>query len=168
MTEAMDKAKLLDKMHGGYDELDALLITFTPEQLTTEGVSGTWSIKDILAHLASWQQRTLQRLDAAARNEAPDVPDIANEEEENQLNERFYSENRELTPAEVLNNYHAAYAALVTAVEQASDEDLFTPGRFAWLGDTVLWETVAGNTYDHIAEHIGAIQNWVENTKQAG
>ena len=168
MTETMDKATLLDKMHKGYDELDALIITFTPEQMTTEGVSETWSIKDILAHLTCWQQRTLDRLAAAAHNEEPRTPNIANDEGENQLNERFYQENRELTPAEVLNNYHAAYQSMVTAVEQATDEDLFSPGRFPWLGDTVLWELVAGNTYEHIAEHIGAIQNWVETTKQAG
>ncbi len=168
MDEAMNKATLLDRMHKGYDELDALLITFTPEQMTTEGVSGTWSIKDILAHLTAWQQRTLDRLDASARNEEPRTPNIANEEEMNQLNERFYQENGERILMDVLADYHAAYKRMVTAVEQATDEDLFSPGRFSWLGETLLWELVAGNTYEHIAEHIGAIQNWLETTKQAG
>lgn len=168
MAESMDKVTLLDNMHKGYDELDALLITFTPEQLTTAGVSGTWSIKDILAHLTSWQQRTLDRLDAAARNEEPRTPNVANDEEMNQLNERFYQENSGRDLAEVLANYHAAYQQMVTVVEQAEDEDLFQTGRFSWLGASPLWELVAGNTYEHIQEHSGAIQNWLETTKQAG
>lgn len=168
MAASMDRVTLLDNMHKGYDELDALLITFTPEQLTTTGVSDTWSIKDILAHLTSWQQRTLDRLDASARNEEPRTPNLANEEEMNQLNERFYQENSERDLAEVLANYHAAYQQMVTAVEQATDEDLFSPGRFSWLSETLLWELIAGNTYEHIQEHIGAIQHWLETPKQAG
>jgi len=168
MAESMDKVTLLDNIHKGYDELDSLLITFTPEQLTTAGVSDTWSIKDILAHLTGWQQRTLDRLDAAAQHTEPRTPNIANDEEMNQLNERFYQENGERPLAEVLADYHAAYQRMVTAVEQAEDADLFQAGRFSWFGDSPLWELVAGNTYEHIQEHIGAIQNWLETTKQAG
>lgn len=168
MAASMDRDTLLDNMHKGYDELDALLITFTPAQLTITGVSDTWSIKDILAHLTAWQQRTLDRLDAAAQHTEPRTPNLANDEEMNQLNERFYQENGERDLAEVLANYHAAYQQMVTAVEQAADEDLFSAGRFSWLDETLLWELVAGNTYEHIQEHIGAIQNWLETTKQAG
>ncbi len=168
MEEQMDKATLLDNIHKGYDELDALLISFSPQQMTTEGVSGVWSIKDILAHLTSWQQRTLDRLYAAANNEQPRSPNIATDEEMNQQNERFYQENGERPLADVLADYHSAYQQMVTAVQDASDEDLFQPGRFSWEGDVALWQLVAGNTYEHIQEHIGAIQNWMETTKQAG
>jgi len=168
MEEQMDKATLLDNMHKGFDELDALLISFNPRQMTTEGVSGVWSIKDILAHLTSWQQRTLDRLYAAANNEQPHSPNISTDEEMNQLNERFYQENDERPLPDVLADYHSAYQQLVTAVQNASAEDLFQSGRFSWEGDVALWQLVAGNTYEHIEEHIGAIQNWMETTQQTG
>ncbi len=168
MEERMDKATLLENMHKGFDELDALLIRFNPQQMTTEKVSDTWSIKDILAHLTSWQQRTLDRLYAAANNELPRSPNIATDEEMNLQNERFYQESSERPLSNILADYHSAYQQLVTAVQNANDEDLFQSGRFSWEGDVALWQLVAGNTYEHIREHSEAIQSWLEKVKQAG
>ena len=169
MDEAMDKATLLENIHTGFDELDALLISFTPEQMTTEGVNGEWAVKDVLAHLTAWEQRVLERLQAATTNSEPASDGVSTDEETDQLNERFFRENRERALADVLADYHAAYQRMVTAVEDANDADLFQTGRFSWLGgDTALWQLVAGNTYEHIQEHIGAMRDWLETTKQAG
>lgn len=169
MDEQMDKATLLERIHKGFDELDALLISFTPEQMTTEGVNGEWAVKDVLVHLTAWEQRTLERLQAAGTNSEPASDGVSTDEETDRLNERFFRENWERALADVLADYHATYQRMVTAVQDASDEDLFQVGRFSWLGsDTALWQLVAGNTYEHIQEHIDALRNWLETTKQAG
>lgn len=169
MDEQMDKATLLERMHKGFDELDALLVSCTPEQMTMEGVNGEWTVKDVLAHLTAWEQRTLERLHAAATNSEPASDGVSTDEETDQINERFFRENRERFLADVLADYHATYQRMVTAVQDASDENLFQFGRLSWLGsDTALWQVVAGNTYEHIEEHIGAIRDWLEATKQAG
>jgi hypothetical protein len=171
MDEQMDKVTLLDRIHKGFDELDALLISFTPEQMTTEGVNGKWTVKDVLVHLTVWEQRTWERLQAAASNEVPAADDVITDEMVNDFNERRFRENRERTLADVLADYHATYQRMVTAVQDASDEDLFQVGRFRWLGEDgniALWQLVAGNTYEHIEEHIGSLRDWLEITKQAG
>ncbi len=51
---------------------------------------------------------------------------------------------------------------MIEAVQAASDENLFDPHRFAWLEGTALWQVVAGNTYEHITEHMPDIQKWLE------
>ena len=168
MAETMDKITLLDRMHKGFEELDTLLISFTPEQMTAEGVNGEWTIKDVLMHLTAWEQRVLERFQAVAANSEPASPAASTDEDVNQLNERFFQENRERALADVLADYHAAYQRMVNEVENAEDADLFQVGKFSWLGsDTALWELVAGNTYEHIQEHIGSIRDWHETTKQA-
>ena len=57
MTEQMNKTKLLNEMHNGYTAFENLLAPLSETQMTTAGVNGEWSIKDILAHLAAWQKR---------------------------------------------------------------------------------------------------------------
>ncbi|MFL5624357.1 MAG: ClbS/DfsB family four-helix bundle protein, partial [Ktedonobacteraceae bacterium] len=133
----------------------------------TPGVNGDWSIKDILAHLVSWQKRTLAYLDAAARQGKPDIEGISSDAEMNNLNARFYAGNRSRPLADVMTDFKNTYAQVVAAVEALSADDLIEPNRFAWLNGDPLWEQVAGNTYEHIDEHIGSIQAWLAASHQA-
>lgn len=157
----MDKATLLDNMSAGHDALEKILTPLSEAQMTVPGVNGEWSIKDVLAHLAAWQHRTLDRLHAAARNEKPGLPGISTEEEMNKLNEQFYEENKSRPLAEVMADLRRTHLQMLDAVQALSDESLTDPHRFAWLEGTALWELVAGNSYDHISEHIEPIREWL-------
>ena len=46
-----------------------------PTRMDQPGVAGQWSVKDVVAHLASWRKRTVARLQAAARG-APEPPAV--------------------------------------------------------------------------------------------
>ena len=48
----------------------------------------------------------------------------------------------------------AAFERLVAAVEAASDEDLFTVGRFPWLGEETLATAVEWDSTRHYPEHL--------------
>jgi hypothetical protein len=163
----MDKATLLDKIRTRQAEFEALLATLNASQLTTPGVNGDWSIKDILAHLVSWQKRTLAYLDAAARQGKPDIEGISSDAEMDNLNARFYAGNKSRPLADVMTDFKNTYAQVVAAVEALSADDLIEPNRFTWLNGDPLWEQVAGNTYEHIDEHIGSIQAWLAASHQA-
>jgi len=41
------------------------------EQVTTPHLPSTWSLKDTIAHLWAWQQRSIARLEAAALEQEP-------------------------------------------------------------------------------------------------
>ena len=163
----MDKTTLLDKIRTRQAEFEALLAPLNADQLTAPGVNGDWSIKDILAHLVSWQKRTLAYLDAAARQGKPDIEGISSDAEMNNLNARFYAGNKSRPLADVLADFKNTYAQVVETVQVVSEEDLIDPNRFAWLRGDPLWELVAGNTYEHIDEHIGSIQAWLAASHQA-
>jgi hypothetical protein len=167
MEEQMDKTTLLDKIRTRQAEFEALLATLNEDQLTTPGVNGDWSIKDILAHLVAWQKRTLAYLDAAARQGEPGVESISSDAEMNDLNARFYAGNKSRPLADVMTDFKNTSARVVAAVEALSADDLFAPDRFTWLRGDPLWEQVAGNTYEHIDEHIGSIQAWLAASHQA-
>lgn len=166
MAVQMDKSSLLHEMSNGYTALEDILAPLDQAQMTTPGVNGDWSIKDILAHLNAWQDYTVIRLQAAARNEEPAVHGPADDEETDKMNARFYEENKSRPLDEVLADFRTTYRQIEEGVQALNSEDLFEPKRFTWMKDNALWELVAGNTYEHYQEHIQSIQEWLNKSRQ--
>ena len=81
MSEPIDKTSILKEMRTNYVALEEILAHLDKTQYFTEGVIPGWTIKDILAHIASWQHRLLRWLDAAVRNEEPAISGPDNIEE---------------------------------------------------------------------------------------
>src|SRR3989442_6753194 len=94
MAEQMDKASILDELRSKYVALEALLAPLDEAQMTTPGVIGDWSIKDILAHITAWHHRLLARLHAARHNEQPTISGPNSEEEFDTLYERIYLQSK--------------------------------------------------------------------------
>jgi hypothetical protein len=162
MAEISTKAELLATMQHGYTTFEAFLAPLNAELMTTPNVSGDWSIKDILVHLATWQRRAAQILEAAQHNEKPRLnPPVKTDEEMNQFNDATFAANRARSLPDVQQDFRAAYQELVVSVEALSEEDLFEPGRFAWMQGNALWENVEGNSFGHYDEHVAVIKAWL-------
>jgi hypothetical protein len=161
MEEEMDKTTLLARMRASQAELEELLAPVPQAWLTEPGVSGAWSIKDVLAHLCSWQERALEHFNAAARGIEPSVPMVGAQGEVDDLNARFYARNRSRSLDDVMSGFRETYTLLLVAVQEASEEDLGDPGRLAWLEGRPLREVVAVNTFEHFDEHSGALRSWL-------
>src|SRR5260370_25547551 len=152
MAEQVDKASILDDVRSKYVAREAILAPLDEAQMTTPGVIGDWSIKDILAHITAWQHRLLTWLYAARHNEEPTISGPDSEEEMDRLNEQFYKENKSRPLADVLGDFRSSYLQIVEAVQAMPEEDLIDPRRFAWLDGDSLRQLVAGETYDHYEE----------------
>lgn len=163
MSDPTNKAELLAEMRKGYANFEALLGRLSDAQLTTPGVNGEWSVKDILVHLATWQRRMSQRMQAIARGEdgLRLEPVIDNDEKMNAFNDATFAANRSRPLDEVRAEFRGAYQQLLADVEVANERDLFDPQRFAWLEGASLWQNVAGNSFAHYEEHIPMIEQWL-------
>lgn len=162
MADITTKTELLAKMQHGYTALEAFLAPLNVTQMTTPGVSGDWSIKDTLVHLATWQRRAARSLEAAQHNAQPQHdPPVESDEEMNQFNDATFVTNRARALSEVQQDFQASYQELVVRVKALREEDLFEAGRFAWMDGSALWATVEGNTFGHYDEHITLIKAWL-------
>ncbi len=74
METLLDKPAILNKVQAEYQALEDLLVSLDGWQLTTPGIVGEWSIKDVLAHLTVWQKRLLLILQAALQGVEPETP----------------------------------------------------------------------------------------------
>jgi hypothetical protein len=167
MAEQIDKARILNEMRINYAALEEILAPLDKTQCTTEGVIPDWSIKDILAHIASWHHRLLTCLDAAIRNEEPTISGPDNVEEMDALNAQFYQENKSRPLDEVLNDFRTTHQQITDRIQAIHEKDLISPYRFPWSDGEPLWQLVAGDTYEHYQEHIAQIQKWLATTNTA-
>src|SRR5690242_11069054 len=61
MASIRSKAQLLEELRDEQAGWEALLQDIGEEHMTQPGVAGEWSIKDVVAHLTFWRQRTVAR-----------------------------------------------------------------------------------------------------------
>jgi hypothetical protein len=152
-----NKAELLELVHGEYAALEQAIGRLSEAQLT-KPIDGSWSAKDILAHVAAWQQILLVfHIDRRPFEQA--APGIAVSYESSgvdTINEALYQRDRERPLAEVLDAFRRSHQQTLATIGGMSEADLFRsytpPGRDPSSGGQLInW--IAGDTYEHYMEH---------------
>ena len=167
-NEPTDKAELLQCMQDGYTAFVTLLTPLSEEQMTTPGANGDWAVKDILVHLATWQRRMANRVEALSRNDEvnPNQPAINSDEEMNRFNDANFTANRSRSLNQVWSDFRSSYQDLLQSTRLLSENDLFNPHRYTWLEGSALWENIAGNSFAHYEEHTPMITEWLKSRQQ--
>jgi len=164
------KETFLARLMHERDKFEILLnrVGFT-RRMTLKGVSGKWSIKDMLAHILAYEQYIADRLHEILHGETyvpcrtqnaldafldefgyPDFGSpLLDEEAPNAwITEKYTSVSLE----DVVSQEIQAFAAIVTALEKMPEE---------LINRHNLYERVAGNTYRHYRDHIVDIKRWL-------
>ena len=160
--ESISKAELLSAIHVERQKLEEMLARLDQAQMTEPGVEGEWSVKDILAHLVTWEGRMVRWLGEAQRGQVPHVP--ATWDDIHQLNAQSYQEQQDRPLENVLSDFQRSYHEALTTVEAFPEEDLVDPDRFEWRKGQPLWVMVAANTFWHYKEHAESIQAWLKGS----
>lgn len=112
-----------------------------PEALMTEpGVSGEWSIKDILAHVAAWDRMTTHVTLQIMRGDEPEWP-----VHEQKFDDLQYEADKGLSLTEARNRALSAHKALVEMLDGKGE---------------VRREWIRATTIDHYPEHTEQIARW--------
>jgi uncharacterized protein (TIGR03083 family) len=136
--------------------------------LTRAGADG-WTVKDHLAHIAAWEHSLLALIEGHDREKAMGLSEAV-EGIEN-VNEAIRKLHETDTPEEALAYFRDSHARLVAALGKLSDSDLQKPYSHYQPADpdenrpVVGW--VAGNTYEHYAEHIGWMNQLLSESSAA-
>ncbi len=160
------KAHILAALREKFNDWEALLASLTEAQLTDPRFPDNWSVKDILAHVWAWQQRTLARIEGAAQNHEPQFPpwpaNIDPEAEDvNQLNAWIYESNRNQPWVTVYQNWRTGFLRLLELSETISERDLLDESRYQWINGYPLAFVLVG-TYDHHQEHYEKLLAWLQ------
>ena len=69
-----DKQHIVDELAEVFNRWQMLLASLSEEQINTPLLPSTWTVKDVVAHLWSWQQASVARAEAAVQDRQPDYP----------------------------------------------------------------------------------------------
>ena len=118
--------------------------------------SDGWTVKDHLAHVAAWEHSLLALLEGRDRAGAMGLNEPL--EEIDSVNEAIRKLHAADTADEALGYFRDSHAQLMAAMAKLDDADLqkpyshYQPSEADEKRPVVGW--VAGNTYEHYAEHI--------------
>ncbi|HEY1352137.1 MAG TPA: DinB family protein [Ktedonobacteraceae bacterium] len=168
-TEPISKKLLLTELQSEQAAWLALLDEIGEENMTQPEVAGGWSIKDIVAHITGWRQRTVNRFRAVLDPSTDRItlwPTEWHEDDEvDKINAWIYKVNQDRPLANVLNDSHEVFQQLVAAVAALSDEQLNDLQRQPWLeGERLTGALLFGHFHE---EHELDMRAWLARVRLA-
>jgi hypothetical protein len=144
----MNRTTLLQTIESGRERLDAALAAL-PDGAMADRIDDAWTRKDVVAHLEAWERRVVDLLEGLRAGREPD-----DRVETDELNARFHAASRDRALEDVRAGERAAFLRVRAAIEDATDEELFEGGHFAWTEGDPLADWFRGNTDEHWDEHL--------------
>jgi len=161
MQEDLTKSKMMNSITQERKLLEELIFSLSEEQLLQPTLEGGWSVKDIMAHITSWEGLMIGWLKTTKLGEIPQMlPPGLTWDDLDIWNDRIYSENKDMPLSLVIDNFHASHQIALKTVEGFSEDELMNPDRYAWRDGKPLATIVAANTYWHYAEHREQLLKW--------
>jgi hypothetical protein len=160
------KSHILAALSEELEAWEALLAELNEEQITAPMSPSHWSIKDVVAHVMAWQQRSIARVAAALSGEEPQFPgwptaEPDSEETTEQTNAWIYQTYRHQPWPRIHRSWRAGFQRFLQLSAQVSERDLLDSGRYSsWLdGHPLAFILIA--SYDHHQEHLEKTQAWL-------
>jgi hypothetical protein len=148
-----EREALIKDLEGEYENLYAVLVMSLGDTDKVHPIFDTWSVKDILAHVAAWLREGARALEGLARGERA-VPGGLDDDDVDARNARFVEQWRDASVHEVETELHLAKDAFVRAMRSLPQE------RFA-KGEAAR-RIVFEEGIDHFKEHAQQIYEWKE------
>ena len=161
MEQPRPKAVLIAALGASRAELESVVSQVPPERITEPGACGSWSVKDVLAHLAVENDWLALQLERRTREEVPGPEELQRNQElglaDNETRNTYYAhQHRDLDLAYVRDWDRRAHARLLVAWAALPESRLQEPDW--WTSGRAL-----GSVFDlgHNREHAQDIQRWL-------
>jgi hypothetical protein len=161
------KGHILTALREQLDRWEVLLASLSDGQIISPLLPSNWSVKDVIAHLRAWQQRSIARSEAALSNREPEFPKWHPElpedweDDPDQTNAWIYETYRKQPWAEVHQNWREGFLRFLESGEGISEKDLLDAGRYPWLEGLPL-AVILLASYDHHQEHLEKLLGWLQ------
>jgi len=139
---------LLALLRLAYREEQTFIEKLSEKERAVIGTYEQWSVKDVIAHVAAWKERTAQELAAVAcGGPRPEGDNLE------QINAAIFEKYLDCTWNEVLALSKRAYEALCEQVETTPEEDLTNAKAIEWY-DGPVWRLSIDDGYSHPLSHL--------------
>jgi hypothetical protein len=134
----------------------------------THGACGVWSVKDIIAHLASYEQVLVDILTAVTGKASTPVLNRFIELG-GQFNDNEVDKRKARTVQEVLTEFNDTHTQVMSLIANIPRETLRQNGTLPWYGmDYALDDVIVYMYYGHKREHSAQIAAFRDHLRQDG
>ena len=158
-NEPLTVSELLDLVEETFDAWMYLLESVPEDKWEQPGVSGDWSLKDIIAHITWHEEQMVEAMEARALigSEWWELPT-------HERNAHIYDEYRSAPLQDILDDATATHQQLVHWIGTLTDKDLNEAGSFEGMPDDWLFgEILSQNTFQHYGDHAATVARWLTN-----
>ena len=146
----MTRDQLLQRLETAWTALTDSYAGLTDAQLTQPGVTGDWSVKDILAHVTTWETEALTHLPSIMAGRRP--PRYVSYGGLDAFNAQMHARKRAMSLAEVRQQHADTHRQLLDLIERTPDEHFTRETRFR--------HRLRLDTYSHYPLHTEMIRAW--------
>jgi uncharacterized damage-inducible protein DinB len=152
MTKEEALAKLAESRRALHQAIEGL----SEEEMTQVHVEGVWTIKDVLGHIASWEETCLEPLRRYADGAPFEVEVI---EDYMAWNDEQAARKRDVPLDTILDELATIRQGMVEATSRLSARQWEQRVPFSWGGEGTIAE-VLDVFYRHELGHVRSIQRW--------
>jgi hypothetical protein len=145
------RLRLLKRVDDAWAAFTGSYAGLTEETLLRSGVIKTWSVRDIIAHVTTWEEEALKHLPGILDNRRPPRYSVTYGGID-AFNALMSSRKKGLTLAEVFKQQAAVHRRVVALIERTPEKELASGTRFR--------NRLRLDTYGHYAGHTAAILRW--------
>ena len=149
----MDRQQLLQQLDKAWAAIKESYTGLSDSQLTEPGVTGHWSVKDILAHVTTWEEEALKSLPLIIKGGKPPRYSLQYGGID-AFNAQMTAQKRGLSVSDVLRQLDETHRRLIDYVQSAPEEQFTRETRFR--------RRLRLDTYGHYPKHAKAIREWRE------
>ncbi len=161
-----EKEHILDELASIFNRWQVLLSSLSQEQVRTPLTPSEWTVTDVVAHLWSWQQGSVARMQAALHDQEPEypawwlqrLPDP--EQDVDATNALLYSLSKDKPWAQVYSDWKSQFMRYLELLGKLPEKDFLQPGRYAWMGKYAIADSSKGSLSHH-QEHYETLVEWL-------
>ena len=147
---ATQQDNILGEIDKAWRELQAALGLVPPKRMSVPGVVGSWSVKDLIGHIKTWESEAMKSIQHYLLHNGLEMlawPDV------DEFNERTVRGKRGTPLANVLADFKKTHEEMVQFVRNITEETLDVPE---------VAKRIRVDTSEHYAEHTENIHKWLD------
>ena len=147
----MDGRHLLRRLDAAWGAFNASYAGLSDAQLMKPGVTGDWSVRDILAHVTTWEEEALTHLPLILEGGTPPRYSVKYGGID-AFNARMTEQKARLSLSAVRRQLDGTHRRLIDFIQRAPEGQLSRETRFR--------RRLRLDTYSHYPQHAEAIRQW--------
>jgi hypothetical protein len=144
-------SRLLTRFNGAWTAFTDSYAGLSESELLEPGVVGSWSVRDIIAHVTTWEEEALKHLPGILEGRRPPRYSVTYGGID-AFNALVGARKKDLPLAEVFRQQAAVHRRVVALIERTPEKELASGTRFR--------NRLRLDTYGHYAGHTAAILRW--------